>query len=251
MIISEHPQRTPGWRADKVGMLSTSEFHRLLSPAKLEPSSQSDEYLAKKAAEWWLGMPLETFRGTQWTERGENFEPEARMAFAVSTGYFLRDVGFIRRTEDDLVGTSFDSLVLDQDVTDPAFFAKFACGSHEMKCPAPWTHAKFCRWVEETGTVPRDHHLQVQGQLWVTGLRRAWFQSYYPDPPDGSRAPQCLIEVAPDPRVQDALSEHIPSAVARLLEWRDWYRSHGCEPRDPYEWADAQDLESSEWEGAA
>ena len=244
MIILDHEPGSPHWRAARCGIITASALEKITTPAKLGPSKQVDGYLDTLAAEWLLGQPLDTWKGSFWTERGTAMEPEARMAFQVATGYHTHEVGFILRHEDAFVGASPDSLVLDQpvDIARPAYYA---CGVLELKCPRLDTHIGYWRVLRETGEMPTEYRLQVQGQLWVTGLSRAWFQSYHPD------GPEVLIEVAADLAVQDALSEHVPAAVERLQALHADLRAAGCEPRDPYEWADAQDLESSEWEGAA
>ena len=85
------------------------------------------------------------------------------------------------------------------------------------------------------GGVPPQHMPQIQFQLWVTGAARAWFVSYAAPRDDmpwksGASMPPLIVEVAPDPRWQDALDEHVPAFVDELRTARDLLTAEGYTP---------------------
>ena len=87
----------------------------------------------------------------------------------------------------------------------------------ELKCPRADTHLL---WLARDA-IPRDHFIQVQGHIWVTG--RSWcdFQSYHPDFPSLRKRDE------PDDKLQAAFDKHIPEFIADLLEARDRLRDMG------------------------
>ena len=98
-----------------------------------------------------------------------------------------------------MVGCSPDALVGDDDAR---------AGVLELKCPRADTHLL---WLARDA-IPRDHVIQVQGHIWVTG--RSWcdFQSYHPDFPSLRKRDE------PDDTLQAAFDKHIPAFIADLLE---------------------------------
>ena len=232
--ISPHPQGSPMWHADRAGLLTTSQFHRITTPARLEPSKSVEEYISEAFTQWWTGQPCEEeWSGSYWTDRGTAMEPEARTAFAVATGYHCEEIGFIRPLDDRWIGTSLDSLVRDKPGGE-------IIGTLELKCPGP---KGFSRYWMDRGAVPRKHLMQTQGQLHVTGLTRGWFQAYYPN------APEVLIEFSRDDAVQDALSAHLDAALERYAMLRGEWIADGGTVVDPLD--AAADVEDGGWEGAA
>ena len=144
--------------------------------------------------------------------------------FSFVTGREAREVGFVQRDEAELLGTSCDSLIFGPDDT--------LLGVHELKCPAPKTHVAYWR----LGTVPTAYHLQTQGELWVTGLDRGWFQSYHPDGPD------VIIEFGRDDKTIAAFEEHVPAALDRLAALLERWQDAGNELRSPWDWAAEQEV---------
>ena len=116
-------------------------------------------------------------------------------------------VGFVYRDADKLVGCSPDGIVGDD-------------GLIELKCPKPGTHL---RWLS-VGTVPRQHSIQVQGQLWVSGLAWVDFMSYHPG------LPPLIVRAEPDEKLQAAFDEAIPAFIDELMAGREKFREMGIVP---------------------
>ena len=228
MIISEHPQGSPWWLADRCGKYSASQFDKILTPAKLTPSTQLAGYIRVLASEWMTGRPKE-WHGTRAMERGENFEAHSCTAFSVATGCETRECGFCLSEEPDfhgLVGASPDRLVYDGDVL---------LGPLEAKNPLPETHLQY--WEQRDNTTA--YLLQRQGQLLVTGCERGWFTSHYPG------GPEVIVEYQRDERVIAALRTELRHAVRQLLDYRQRLLDAGVEPVDPLDWAAEQ--EGQDW----
>lgn len=212
MIPVQVLQGSPEWHALRLGVLTASRASNLLTPAKLTLSKSRDALMAKLLHEWLTGASAEEFGGNKWTEHGHEHEGAAGDWFASVTGEQLERIGFVFRDDTRTVGCS-------PDLWRPGEYGV------ELKCPAGWTHIQ---WLADGG-VPREYVMQVQFSLWVTHLPRWYFMSYAASPSDGWLAPwkpgaylpPLLVEVAPDARYQDALSEHVPTFVAEMLERRE------------------------------
>ena len=72
--------------------------------------------------------------------------------------------------------------------------------------------------------MPRQHVIQVQGQLWVSG--RAWvdFMSYHPG------LPPLIVRAEPDEKLQAAFDEAIPAFIDELMAGRERLRELGVVP---------------------
>lgn len=201
MIVVQHMvQGTDAWIRARLGVLTASQVVKLVTPTgKL--SGQRSALAAALAAESVLGEPVDDFGGTYWTDRGSALEDEAGGYFALQTGHDPIAVGFVYRDESKTCGASPDWLVKDGD--------DWACGV-EVKCPKAATHVEYLMDAKATKYTP-----QVQFSLWVTGLPQWWFMSYFPG------LPPLLKEVLPDPKWQDAFSEHVPIFLGEVAAIRE------------------------------
>ena len=202
MIALDVEQGSRAWIEARLGIPTASEFSRIVTPGgKL--SASRDEYIGKLLAEWALGETEDEFE-SEWTERGKLLEPEARNYYVFHRDAAVKKVGLMYRDADRLVAASPDGLVGDE-------------GATELKCPKASTHL---RWLS-VGTVPRQHSIQVQGQLWVSG--RAWvdFFSYHPG------LPPLIVRAEPDEKLQAAFDEAIPAFIAELMAGREKLREMG------------------------
>lgn len=178
----------------------TSAVERTATDVSL--SQQRHNLLYRLAAEWATGEPADDFGGVYWTERGEALESSARAYFELQTDLQVETVPFIWRDSGKLTGCSPDGLVVDI-LGDPV-------GGLELKCPAAATHIQYM--LANMDGEPIAYDYQVQFSLWVTGLPRWWFMSYFPG------LPPVLVEIEPDPMWQAAFDEHIPPFIERLQE---------------------------------
>ena len=205
MIILDVEQGSRAWIEARLGIPTASEFSRIVTPGgKL--SASRDEYIGTILAEWALGEEDVGFQD-EWTERGKLLEPEARDFYRFHRDADVQPVGFIYRDEARSVGASPDGVVGE-------------AGLLELKVPKAATHL---RWLA-VGTIPRQHSIQVQGQLWVSG--RAWvdFMSYHPG------LPPLIVRAEPDEKLQVAFDEAIPAFIGELMAGREKLREMGVVP---------------------
>ena len=90
----------------------------------------------------------------------------------------------------------------------------------EIKCPKPGTHLM---WLIG-GTVPREHALQCQGHLWVTGAPSGLFLSFCP------RLPPLLVRTEPVHMIQQALDRELPRMVRDIENGRAKLKAMGVDP---------------------
>lgn len=186
-------QGTPEWRAARIGRVTASEVHRLITPAKLDRSKSRDGYMHELAAERVLGAPCDESTDG-WRQRGIEMEAEARDWFSL-VYEDVEQVGFIEH--DALaVGCSPDGIVE----------GKFGL---ECKCPAAKTHAGY---VARAASLEEDYRLQPQLSLWLTGWPLWYLVSYCP----GMR--RVVREVRPDEACFRAFDLWVPALCADVDE---------------------------------
>lgn len=161
MIIVECEQGTPEWFQARLGIPTASEFSKIITPAKLQPSTQAETYINKLMAEWLRGKADESFQ-SDWMKRGHEVEEEARDFYIFQTDVEVNQVGFCL-TDNRTYGCSPDGLMEE--------------GGLEAKCPSPGVHVGYLL----ANKVPTEYRLQILGSLLTTD-RKWWdFLSYHPD----------------------------------------------------------------------
>jgi hypothetical protein len=194
-------QGSEEWWTVKKGVPSCSNFDRIITPARAEPSKQWEDYAAELCGDLLSDIPPEgvenfTNRATRW---GEQCEAEARAWYGVQTGLEVRQVGWIT-TLDGRFGGSPDGLV-------------GHTGGLELKCPQAKTHVTYCCHPEKLFLA---YKCQVHGYLFVS--KRQWWDlvSYCP-----GRLPAVKIRVEPDDftaKLGAALEDFYPKFAAMLAE---------------------------------
>lgn len=160
MKILKVEQGTQEWLDARLGKPSASQFHKLITTAG-KPSASAEKYIYTMIAERILGVS-EPVYVTEWMERGNELEPEARAMYELLSDVDVQEVGFILDDSGEF-GCSPDGLVGED-------------GGIEIKCPTPQNHIE---WTVK-GVCPSKHFAQVQGCLYITG-RKWWdFMSYHP-----------------------------------------------------------------------
>jgi YqaJ-like viral recombinase domain len=152
-------QNTPEWFRARHGIPTASMFATVMAKGKTAGSESLTRrtYLMKLAGEIITGEPMDSF-SNEHTERGHEFEPEARDFYAFQTGAPLERVGFVRNGR---AGCSPDCLIGDH-------------GGVEIKTKLP--HLLIDLILKDE--FPSEHKAQVQGTLWVTG-RKWWDIAVY------------------------------------------------------------------------
>jgi len=192
MIILECTQRSDEWRAARRAIPTASSFGKIITPTGKKSASWKP-YLYKLAAAALLDEDPEGYQNDH-MERGIALEPEAIATYEFITGNKCRDVGLIYRDASKTSSCSPDSLVNDD------------TKGLEIKSPLLNTHIEYLM----DNVVPSAYYLQVQGSLWVTGLKEWDFISFFP----GFKP--LIVTATPNPVYQATLDKHIPLFVAEL-----------------------------------
>lgn len=196
MRILTCEQGSEEWVQARLGVCTASEFDKIITPGKMKASTQAVGYRRKLLAEWITGQPSDGYR-SDWMDRGNEIEAQARTAYAFMTDNEVTQVGFVYR-DGEMVGASPDGLIGKD-------------GGLELKCPAPHTHVGYLL----DNKVPTAYIAQIQGNMWVCE-RRWWdFMSYYPgmDP--------LIVRVERDDVFIDKLASLVDTFVATMLEERE------------------------------
>lgn len=196
MIKVRCEQGSDEWFAAKVGVASSSSFDRIVT-ASGKPSSQADDYLYELIAEYVTGEK-KFIKPSYWMERGTNMEPQARAMYELIQGVVVEQVGFVYRNGQKLIGCSPDG------------FPSNIKGL-EIKCPAPLNHISYLL----QGVCPKQYLPQVQGSMWITGLKKWDFMSFHPD------YDSLIVTIERDPKWMDFLDETLPPFVKRLKVLRN------------------------------
>lgn len=192
IIHNEYPQGSCDWSILRSGKLTASEFSNIVSPTgKVRTGDMVTTHLYRKVAEAWLGGPIASLNIFD-CEQGKLLEEEARPAFTLETGLEVSQVEFITDNT-GRIGCSPDGLIGDN------------CGV-EIKCPTVAVHLGY---VLE-GVLPDAYIMQVQASLWITKFPRWYFFSYC------RRMPPLILEIKPDEKIQEAISEAVELFLERF-----------------------------------
>lgn len=189
MIIHPAKQGSPDWVRARIGLPTASNFDRIITKSG-KPSASADRYLARLAAEWYMGECLDE-AVTAFMERGRALEAEAVGYYTLTTGQPVREVGLCLR-DDGAVGASPDRLVGDD-------------GLLEVKCPSAEVHMTYV-----LGGVTDEYRIQQQGQLWITGRKWCDLLCFHPTLPD------VRVRVERDDEFIRAMASLVDEFVGRL-----------------------------------
>jgi predicted phage-related endonuclease len=167
-VESNHPQRSDGWFADRLGIPTGSKFHDVLAKTKSGYSASRANYRSELVIERLTGIRADFFssKAMDW---GTDYEDSARLAYELATDNEVIECGFFRH-KSLAVGASPDGLIA-------------GGGGVEIKCPNPATHIATLRAQK----VPAKYIPQIQGQMWLAGLEWVDFVSFDPRMPRHAR----------------------------------------------------------------
>lgn len=170
MKIYDIEQGTPEWFQARAGIISASMADKLVTSTGAA-SKQMADYASQLAGELFAGMPLDTWKGNQWTERGHELEPQARGAYQIVTDYEVTQAGFI--TDDaNVYGASPDGMIYDKEGG--------LAGLLEIKCLSAKKHVQALDYYDAKGKAPPTYIPQTQFQILVTGARWNDLMYYHP-----------------------------------------------------------------------
>lgn len=187
MIKVDCEQMSDEWFQLRAGIPTASSFDKIFTTAG-KPSAQAGAYMNTLLAEWLTGEK-QSIKQSDWMARGIELEDEARSAYEFITDQEVETVGLVFKDDDRLVSCSPDGLCGDKGV--------------EIKCPAPGTHVGYLLGAK----LPTAYVQQVQGSMWLTGLKSWDFVSYHPS------MPPVIINV----KRNEKLIESIDSVMAEFL----------------------------------
>lgn len=204
-------QRTPEWRAARLGKVTASRIADVIARTKSGYSTSRAHYAAQLVSERLTGIPAETFVSPAmlW---GIAHEEEARRRYEFEHDVEVDLVGFVDHPTLPLSGASPDGLV-------------GSSGLLEIKCPLTSTHLDTL-----LGEAPPSKHLaQLQWQMAVTG--RAWceFVSYDPRLPFDLQL--YCFRLHRDEAVTSALEKEVSSFLDEVAEMISLL--HGKFPAQP------------------
>lgn len=176
-----------------------------------EPSAQSRTYIRELLGEWATGVPADNYE-SQAMLRGRHLEDEAVAYYEMARDLTSDPGGFVTN-DAGTVGCSPDRLV-------------YRTGEHaqpvgglEIKCPSATVHIGYL--LEGDAGISDAYRHQVQGCLWLTGLK--WWDtlSYHPD------LPPALVRITRDEAWADAFAPLLFDFLTDLERGKEDLRARG------------------------
>lgn len=207
MKIHQVKQNTAEWRMLRSGIPTASKFDHIITPKKLERSSQLEQYARELAAERILGRPLENIP-TEAMSDGIWREDQAIASYELDCGMDTEAVGFVT-TNDGRVGASPDRIW-------PNLHRLV-----EAKNPKVAAHMGYL-----LGKGPDEKHTcQLQGQLYVCDTAESVdIISCYPGLPD------VVVNVKRDEKFQAALKPLLDDICALVDLYTEKLTAMGYAP---------------------
>ncbi len=203
MTITYHPNLIQGeqdWLDIRRGLITASEMSKIITPTlKIADNDQTRSHVFELAAQRITGYTEPTYFGDEML-RGVTDEPLARQLYHDNFAP-VKECGFI--TNDDhgfTIGYSPDATVGDD-------------GLIEIKS----RRQKFMVQAIAEGEVPKEHVMQIQTGLLVTGRKWCDYLSYH------GGMPLMPIRVYPDEAVHEAIIEACTAFEAKVAKVMNAY----------------------------
>lgn len=165
MIYHDVSQGSPEWHMLRMGIPTSSDFGKIITPKTMKLSAQADEYADAKIAEIMTGETQGIQVPTYHMERGTLLEAEARESYEFINNVTVERGGFITDDKGHF-GCSPDFRV-----------GNDGCG--EIKCLMPKNHVTYLIKQE----IAPEHKPQVFGQLHIGEFEWCDWTMYHPDLP--------------------------------------------------------------------
>lgn len=198
LITLDCEQGTEEWLTARLGIPTATGIKNIVT-ANGQKSSAWHSYIAELIAESVEGIS-EGYKSAA-MERGNQFEPRARMAYEFATDNDVIQVGGVYLNEQKELMISPDGLI-------PSLKKGL-----EIKCPKMKTHIKYIL----EGGVPSEYIIQVQSALWVTGYETWDFVSYCPE---YQKQPFYLYTAERDQKLMSAFDRYIPEFLNTLKAFK-------------------------------
>lgn len=182
-LILNVEQGSDEWKKARLGVITASEFHKIITPSGSK-SASANEYMGKLIAEHITGEQQDIYVSDDMFN-GTMLEPKARSFFEAIKGFEAHEVGMVYKDSDKNIACSPDGLIAAYPCMDTPQPPPIGCedGSVqymtglEIKCPKLANHISYVI----DNKMPKQYIPQVQGSIWTTGVDGWWFMSYHPD----------------------------------------------------------------------
>lgn len=222
-IYLDIEQRSDEWRQIRLGIPTSSNFAKIVTPKKFDLSKGAVDYALRLVAERLLNQTSESTIENPWMEQGRILEADAVRQYEFAYDLTTIPVGFIT-TDDGRIGCSPDRLVASEKRV-----------ALEVKVPSPHVHLGYLL----NGTA--DEYLpQVLGQIYVAELDHAELFSYSP------QMPAALIKTDRDPERIAKLADALDRFTESLDEMTERARSMGVFQPAPRVVAPAEAIEAAD-----
>lgn len=191
-------QGSQEWFSARCGWATASRISDILAKTKSGVSASRKNYMAQLVAERLSGTCAEGYSNAamQW---GTEQEPQARLAYELSTGREVTQIGFVDHPRIPMSGASPDGLVGDD-------------GLVEIKCPNTATHIDTLL----SEKIDSKYITQMQWQMLCTDRQWCDFVSYDPRLP----SPLCLfikrVDRVDGEEMEQAVSEFLAEVEAQV-----------------------------------
>lgn len=198
-VHCDYEQGSGLWMKARCGLLTASEFDRIITPTlKIADNPKSRAHLWELAAQRISEYVEPTYIGDAML-RGHEDEMRARALYAEHFAP-VTECGFVTNDKWGFtLGCSPDGLVGED-------------GLIECKSRVQKYHVQTISEYHETGEIPAEFVLQIQGQLLITERQWCDFISY------SGGLPTKPMRVLPDPVVQDAILDAAAKFESRINE---------------------------------
>lgn len=200
MIIVDCEQGSEEWFEARRGIPTASNFSKIITSTG-KPSTSANGYMNKLLAEWLMNKPLDSFK-SEWMDRGNELEPEARNSYEFDRDIDVQKVGLVYKDDRKLISASPDGIIGEN-------------GGLEIKCPSPGIHVEYLL----ANKIPSIYFPQVMGNLWV--CEREWWD-FYSHNPDME---PLIIRVERDEKYIKSLEGAVEKFVYQMLGKREKLQS--------------------------
>lgn len=199
ILVLPPTQRTEAWFADRLGKVTASNLHKVLSKTKTGYGADRGNYLTQLVLERITGQRAESYTNAsmQW---GIEQEPFARAAYEAARGVMVDEVGFIQHPSIEASGASPDGLVGDD-------------GLVEIKCPDSKTMLEV--WLSKS-PVEGKYNAQMQWQMACAD--RSWCDYVVYDPRMPERAQLFVVRVNRDDEFIANAETEVKKFLAEVAE---------------------------------
>lgn len=209
-IRTDIKQGSHEWHQARLGKITGSSFYKLLGS-----DASKKKYLYDRANEIIIGARADSENfSTMHTERGRDFESEAKSQYVIKTFTSVKEVGLV--TLDDYIACSPDGLVDDD-------------GMLEIKVPDSNNYFRQILEISSKGikAIPKEYYMQMQFNLYVCG--RKWCD-YVPYNPMHAALNKGLFtwRVEYEEKTQARIKETVEESIAKIKNYVKQYYTILC-----------------------